>query len=220
MPFATLNGATIEHGILTLVRSGVCTADLVIELPVPPVGAVQITLGADSSLLFAGTVQRGGASRGASILRVIGGAGGLQKVLAAKGYRGVTVKLVLTELLTAAGEKLSALADPSLLAVNLASWARLQEPACVALAALMHVAPGATWRIGSDGTVWVGTEPWPQTQLGDYLVTKDDPQYARQEIAANVPNVYPGELLAGRQVSTVEHRIDPTAPRATIFYES
>lgn len=220
MAFMTLNGGPVDRGVLTLPRSGVWVADLVVELASPPGGSALISLGGDSSMLFAGTVIRAGVSRGAVIVRVLGGGAGLRTVLPARGYRGVTLQLPLTELLTAAGETLSAFSDPAVLGVLLPSWSRFATSAGVALQALLDTVPLAGWRVASDGTVWVGIERWPPTLLDKYVLIKDDPQHARQEIASDLPRIYPGETLLGRRVSSVEHRIEPHGPRATIFYES
>jgi hypothetical protein len=45
------------------------------------------------------------------------------------------------------------------------------------------------------------------------VLTKDDPNHNRQEIAADVPAVFPGQTFAGKRVSGVEHRIAPDRVR-------
>jgi hypothetical protein len=140
-------------------------------------------------------------------------------ILPAKGYHGVTLALPLSEALTAGGERLSEKSDRLVLATYLNAWSRFSSPVGVAVAALMHAVPGASWRVANDGAVWVGNETWLPSRVAKYVVTKDDPHHARVEIAAEVPAIYPGETLNGRKVSCVEHRVEPRQARATVYFE-
>lgn len=219
MAYLSINGAAVLRGTVTLPLIGPWTADLVIDSAAIPDGFVTLALGWDASVKLVGTIYRGGPTRGSATARVVGGAGGLGTILPAKGYKGVTLRLPLSEALSAGGERLSEKSTPLVLATYLASWSRFSSPAGVAVAALMHAVPGASWRVVGDGAVWVGNETWLPSKLGKYVVTRDDPHHARQEIAAEVPAIYPGETLNGRKVSCVEHRVEPRQTRATIYFE-
>jgi len=214
-----VNGLPVLKAAVTLPLVGPWAADLVIDSAQPPSGAVTLTLGWDASINLVGTIYRGGQTRGAATARVVGGAGGLGTVLPAKGYHGVTLQLPLSEALTAGGERLSEKSDRLVLSTYLPAWSRLSAPVGVAVAAMMHVVPDASWRVVPDGSVWVGNEAWLPSKLAKFTVTKDDPHHARLEIAAEVPAVYPGDTLSGRKVSCVEHRIEPRQARATIYFE-
>jgi hypothetical protein len=200
MAYLSIQGAPVLRGTVTLPLIGPWTADLVIDSAAIPDGFVTLALGWDTA-------------------RVVGGAGGLGTILPAKGYHGVTLRLPLSEALAAGGERLSEKSTPLVLATYLASWSRFSSPVGIAVAALMHAVPGASWRVVSDGAVWVGNETWLPSKLGKHVVTKEDPHHARQEIAAEVPAIYPGETLLGRKVSCVEHRVEPRQARATIYFE-
>jgi hypothetical protein len=130
-------------------------------------------------------------------------------------------KLPLSEVLAAAGEALSPKTDSAVLSVGLGSWARLQMSAGSALRALLELAPaGSVWRALADGTIWVGADTWqPSALVSGYVLTKDDPNHNRQEIAADLPAVFPGQTFAGKRVSGVEHRIAPDRLRTTVYYE-
>lgn len=219
MAYLTLQGAPVLRGTVTLPLIGPWTADLVIDSAAIPDGFVTLALGWDATVRLVGTIYRGGPTRGATTARVVGGAGGLGTILPAKGYHGVTLRLPLSEALAAGGERLSEKADTLVLATYLPAWSRFSAPVGIAVAALMHAAPGASWRMAPDGAVWVGNETWLPSRLGKYAVTKDDPHNARLEIAAEVPAIYPGETLNGRKVSCVEHRVEPRQARATIYFE-
>lgn len=217
MAFLALNGAAVVSGLITLPRIGPWTADLVVAAPTLPDGFVTLTMA--GTMTLHGAIYRGGQTRGATTARVVGGAGGLGTLLPPKGYHGVPLSLPLGEALTAAGERLSPTSDTTVLNTYLGAWSRLAMTAGGAIAALMHALPDAAWRVLPDGSVWVGVERWPASSLRDYTVTRDDPHHARQEIAATVPNVWPGETLGGRRVSTVEHRIEARSVRATVYFE-
>lgn len=219
MAYLSLEGRPVLKATVTLPLVGPWAADLVIDSAAIPDGFVTLALGWDASVKLVGTIYRGGPVRGATTARVVGGAGGLGVVLPAKGYHGVTLRLPLSEALAAGGERLSEKSDRGVLSTYLASWSRFSSPAGVAVAALMHSVPGASWRVAPDGAVWVGNETWLPSRVATYVVTRDDPHHARMEIAAEVPAIYPGETLNGRKVSCVEHRVEPRQARATVFFE-
>jgi hypothetical protein len=219
MAFALVNGAAVIDGQITLPRIGAWTADLVLDTGTALVGSAQLVFGVGGSISFNGAVVRGGLARGYAVVRLVGGAGGLRTLLAPKAYGSVALKLPLSELLAAAGEALSATSDAAVLALQLNAWTRMQTTAGGALVALLQAAPTASWRFLPDGTLWVGNETWPTSQLAGYLVTKDDPNHKRQELAVDVPAVFPGQVLNGQQVSGVEHRIRSGRFRTVVYYE-
>src|SRR4051812_47091673 len=126
MAYCVLGGAAVVEATITLPRVGAWTADLVVEGTTSPSGKVVLAFGLDNSISLVGTVVRAGLSRGAVVARVVGGAGGLDAVLAAKAYGGCSLQLPLSEVLAAAGEALSPKTDSAVLSVGLGSWARLQ----------------------------------------------------------------------------------------------
>jgi hypothetical protein len=219
LAYLSCNGLAVLKGTLTLPLVGPWAADLVIDSATIPDGFVTLALGWDASVKLVGTITRGGPVRGATTARVVGGAGGLGTVLPAKGYHGVTLRLPLSEALSAGGERLSEKSDRIVLSTYLQAWSRFASPVGIAVAALMHAVPGASWRMVNDGSVWVGNETWLPSRVAKYVVTKEDPHHARQEIAAEVPAIYPGETLNGRRVSCVEHRVEPRQARATVWFD-
>lgn len=222
MAYLLVNGVAAIDATLTLPRVGPWTADVVVDTTALSGSSVKMQLGGDGSMAFVGTLYRSGTARGAAVARIVGGAGGFGKTLPAKSYGLTVLKLPLSELLTAAGETLAATSDATVLATQLRSWARFQTSAGSAMAALVHgVSTTASWRVLPNGTVWVGAEYWPASALlpPQYALTKDDPNHNRQEIAADVPAVYPGQTFAGRKVSVVEHRVRADRIRTLVYFE-
>ena len=67
---------------------------------------------------------------------------------------------------------------------------------------------GSSWRVLADGTVWVGTEAWPDSGLleqTDYVETNEWPGENRIELGVETLKLLPGTTLGDRKVSFVEH---------------
>lgn len=215
--YVTANGYAVISGEIALPRSGVWTADLVVDHATAAdlSGRVTIALGA---LSFQGTAFRVGVTLETVMLRVVGGAGGMATVLPAKQYQGVPIRIPVTDALSGAGELLAPDADPGVLGQFLKGWVRMKQQASTALAALLASA-GATWRVRANGSVWVGSELWPVTQLGNYDLVRQDQHLGLFEIAADLPSIYPGESFLGQQVSYVEHNVTASRLRTQIWFE-
>ncbi len=218
MPFATVAGLPVVAGKLCLPRAGNWHGDFALDAASAPTGKVQVAL-AEGELVFEGTVLRGGAPYQTALVRVVGGAGGLTQDAAAKFYQGVTLQNVLEDVLGDADEVLSGTVSADVLATQLPAWATIQQPTGEVLSSLALV-PGVPWRMLPDGSIWLGAESWPAAagQAGWQLL-QDAPELGRQILAADVPNLLPGQTFGGRQVSYVEHRIEAGKLRAHVYYE-
>jgi hypothetical protein len=148
MAYCTVNGATVLGGTINLPKVGVWTAD--VELPAPAgvktlSGRATLQLG--PAITLVGSYARTGLDgRGRLRARLSGGAGGLGKTLAPRSYLGVPMRIPLQDILTDAGETLSATADAAALAFQMPAWSRMSSVAGVSLAALV-TAVGASWRM-------------------------------------------------------------------------
>jgi hypothetical protein len=153
-------------------------------------------------------------------------------VVPCSSFGAVPLQIPLMDVLRAAGETLSPLAEPNVLAWPLRAWSRMQVPASAEIGALVALVPNATWRVLLDGTVWVGFETWPTFKLSDDdAQTHSEPEKNRLTIApANdtAPSVLPGMALSysppgfGQQiknVSYVRHDIRPTQIRTLVLFE-
>jgi hypothetical protein len=218
--FATLADLSVLRGSLVLPRRGAWHATLALDATAPPAGAVTLTTD-DGAVRYQGSIIPGRAREvfGRVEVLVVGGAGGLGAQLAPKSYRNVSARSVLVDLLTAAGETLSGASDASLLTARFTTWTRLAGPAGTALGAVCE-AIGGTWRVGLDGAVLLTSA----TAAGSVTKTKglrldDDPAEASALYALDRLDVEPGQLLDGRRVSRLEHKITAGSIRSRVWFD-
>lgn len=220
MSHTTLSGFEVLDGHVSLPRHGVWHADLVLDDTEGQTLPTAVTLQVGDSLSLVGTVVRGGEWQGRRSVRVVGGAGGLSTELTGRWYAGAPFRLPIRDTLEEAGEKLSTTSSDDVLDVTATpGWSRTGGPACDALHRLVGDA-GATWRVLPDGTVWVGTETWPNASpIDDNVITADAPTSGRLSFATERPTLLPGQTLNGRRVSYVELAITSDRIRVEAWIE-
>lgn len=216
MSFCTLNGLRVIRGTLTLPRLGRWHADLVVDSSQPIESAVKLTFG-DGALTFAATVFRGDVFQETFHCRIVAGANGLAKEVAAKYYRGVPLNLALGDLLAEAGETLAGSADQAVLAQLLPKWSRRKASVAEALAELAELGD-ASWRFMPNGSLWLGHEGWLDLDFPHQLL-RSDPADDRIEIASDLPLLRPGVVFRGRRVSAVVHSFGPESVRTEAWLE-
>ena len=214
---AALNGSPITEATITLPRVGVWRADVTTTAAVvPPPGPAVLNLGGQSMV---GAFQRVGLGLDGNLTaRVVGGAGGLAVTVQPKSYRGVPLRIPLTDVLLTGKERLSPTADPAVTGWTLTAWSTPRTSASGALTALLQAVSGATWRVLLDGTIWVGFEAWAPAIVPDAVVTDSEPDQGRLTIASINPAVLPGQTYAGQRVGRVEHRLADKMLRTTLFF--
>ena len=136
----------------------------------PLTGAAKLQLLGET---FSGTIAHApdnqdsalsGNSGGFVMARVVGGAGGMQTAVDPKEWaQGATVSMILTELLTRAGETQALDIDPAILVRTLPQWSYPAGTVETALSALTAYL-GIVWRIRRDGRVWLGKRRQRQRQ--------------------------------------------------------
>lgn len=215
----TMAGARVLEMRIARPRTGAWTADVVLDTDAPPTGRV-VLAAADGSASFAGTVASAEDRFGHVAARVCGGAHGLSTALAPAYYRGATVRLVVADLLRAAGETLAGDSDAGILGAGLAVWTRAAAPAATALAAVLAPS-GAVWRVRPDGALWIGREAWPTVSVaGDVMAT--DPENGALTLGTDaVPfALAPGSVFDGRRVSYVEHELTGDRTQTRVWFEA
>jgi hypothetical protein len=223
MSYATINGLNVIQARLQLPRTGNWVADVIVDTATAaqlgPGTSASLSLGEDE-LTFAGTVLRGAPFVELVCLRLLGGSGGLGRDLTPRFYTGSPVSKVLGDMLTDGGEDLSMSSDPAAIGVNLPFWVTCRQAICSGLTNLATAAGSETvWRVLSDGSVFFGVDTYPLSALTEFDLIDYFPQENIQIIAAELPDVFPGESFNGKNVSTVEHYIDSKSNRATIWYD-
>lgn len=222
--FFTCNGLSATYGTIRVPRIGPWHADLIIDTIDPAeLGSAgsraTIVVGEAQQLNLVGTFMRLGPAQSGVFARIVGGANGLGRTMAPKSYNNPSARVVVGEVVEACGEQLSGTSTSSVLATTLVSWARFQQAGGSALAQLAHVL-SAGWRVLYDGTVWFGTESWPQSALSDYTVIRYDPELARIELGADYPIILPGTTFTDRQVDNVNHTITDGRVRTVVHFVS
>lgn len=200
---ASLNGAAVVAAHVVMPKVGTWLAELELDSDEAPEGRATLALG-DATLV--GTAYRSGVTRGAASVRLVGGAGKLASELPAKSYSSVPLRLPIVDAIASAGETLSSASDASLLARALPRWTRARGRLSETLAALLSDS-GASWRVLSDGSIWVGEETWPALEIEHDLIS-EDPTSGRIEIGSDSFALRPGVMFRSQAISKVEHLLD------------
>ena len=155
----TLNGlpllvATIHEPIL-----GRWSARVEVDTDTAITGTATLSFKAGEVELV-GHVHRGGLYSGRWMGTLLGGTGGLTSTVEPKAYRHCPLGLALTDLLSLTGETLHADSE-DLSGWIVAHWQRMGGDATSVLHRLSDET-GYTWRIGRDGTIWIGTDTFAE----------------------------------------------------------
>jgi hypothetical protein len=217
----TVNGLDVVAARVERPRVGNWTAELAVDVETAQQlavgGAATIVIG---DLQLQGTVLRGGPYAKAVSVRVVGGKNGLSKLVKPRFYRGTPLSQPLNDVLKDAGEALSADAKAAVLQAHLDVWTQLQRSCSAELASLCSAAGvDVVWRVQPDGTVYVGADGFSPTLLQDFELVDSKPLEDHQVLAAENPDVHPGESFDGRKVSDVAHLVDATGSRVQLWFE-
>lgn len=215
-PAGKANGFAVTDGAVVLPRAGAWHADLIIDCTDVLTGKVEIRVG-DSGTLK-GAVSRASIYQGMLRARVVAGADGLRKDATPKHYTTPTVGIVLADLAKGAGEAVSGTAAASVLGVQLEHWTTVAMPTGEAISLLLErAAAGTTWRLLADGTIWAGSETWPDSGIPDTIEVGEVPEDAVVELGLVSPWVLPGTSVGGRKVDLAELAITGGAVKARIW---
>lgn len=188
-----------------------------------PSGRVTLTF---HQLVCNGYILRIGTSEGQTTAIIVGGRGGLWKVIEAKYYANQPqVRLPVNEVLTAGGETLSSESTQSILTQVLPSWPRRQDVAGNLLDALAE-ATGAIWRTLPDGDVYFGNDQpllplqnWQEDV--DWQLLSTEPEWRMQEIAPLTrAGMLPGFRFSLGTISRVHYYDDGENFTARVWYLS
>lgn len=221
MALVDVNGSAVIDGRFWFPRTGAWRAKLRVDSIDPITGPVTISIW-DGRLVLQGFVWRGAEYVETAYLNIVGGAGGLRSPARARAYNLTSLRIVLGDLLTGTGERLSPTADAATLAKQLPAWTTAALSTGLVLArALRSADPTASWRVLPDGTVWVGPETWPDSGLttDDYQILDEDPRQNLAILGVEAPLLLPGTTLVGRRVSRVEHAIEAEGVRSFVWFE-
>lgn len=203
-------GADVLRARIHVPERGTWWAPLALDTATAPSGSV--TLAAAGGLSLKGFVAVAGVFCDVAELQLVGGAGGLGKLVSPASYQNALLRDPLGAILKDAGESLSATTSANVLAVELRGWTVVAQDAAAAIDALCAAASkvlgnSITWRVLSDGTIWLGEESWPSQQLPRGAdVLEVFPGEGRHVIGVETPALLPGVNVAGiGKVLAVDH---------------
>lgn len=206
----TLSGLAVLGGKLTMPARGAWTLECEVDSAKPPEAGAPAVL-SWSGLRFVGTVRTSGAFSGRAKLKVVGGAGGLQKKLQQRAYGGLlSARKIFEDILRDAGETASGKVT---LAGDLDRWIRPEQSGSQSLDELCDEF-GASWRVLADGTIWAGEETWP-AEASVFRKLSEDQARGNIVAAPDKPNLIPGTTILGVKATRLEYTIGP-GPRVQI----
>jgi hypothetical protein len=223
--YVTANGVPAVTADITRPRLGAWHADLRIDAAKADRFEGPIEIIVADSLHLQGTAHRVGVHHESVFVRVVGGAGGLGTMLEPRAWRNVPLSLALSDVLDAAGETLSPTSDAGALQTLLPYWTRPAQLAGAEIGALFQVSGAQSWRVLSDGTIWIGSEGWPRASLA-FQEVEFEPELGRLTFGADVPSLNPGDTFVasgesydGSHVSTVRHLVTANLIRHFAWFE-
>ena len=214
---ASINGNALTDATITIPYQGIWHADVTTSLGTLLVGRVTLVLG---SLTMQGSVFRSGFFGGNFNYRIVGGAGGWQKVVPSKVYNSnssIRLSLVLNDAARAAGENISLDTDRDIGSF----YVRQQAPAARVLNQLT-----ASWYVRSDGVTVIGSRSGNMIASPFDVLGGTDLGIGKVIVATDKPEDFtPGRTFKSLTLSTqtiggVVHRLDSSKLRTEVWCDS
>lgn len=208
--YASLGSTPIVSGVVTVPRSGIWHADIVLQEPADTSGALTLRL-ADAEMSC--TAIRAIDVAGARGVRVVGGAGGWRRHILARHYGlHARVSMVVSDAASEAGERVE-ISDTR----TLRQYTRRAGPAVWTLHALL----GSSWWMGYDGIVRDTTRPSAPITTDWTAIHIDGAAGVCVVATERVSDWTPGRTFYGPTISgtisRVEHRISSGSLRTTVY---
>lgn len=209
MSTATLNGLVVTRCRVTLPAWGAWYAEVEIDRPETLSGAVTLVL---ADLTLRGTILSGGPWQGRARFRIVGGAGGWGRTIAAQAYAndvGMKLAKVLGDAAAACGETLGTV--PALSVGP--GFVRAEGRASLVLEGLVP----AGWYVDEAGVTQVGRRP-ARAYTGAATRLRTDLAAGTVDLAASeLAALLPGAVVDGIEALDVEHTLEAGKLRTTIW---
>ncbi|WP_394845191.1 hypothetical protein LZC95_50215 [Pendulispora brunnea] len=213
MSLLSVNGLRVIEAAITIPLFGAWHADLSVdaEAATPLTGALELVF--DEGPVLRGFARRAAADLGRVGIRVVGGRGGLHKVLDGAHYRSVSARIPASDIVSGAGEELDGASE---LDAEYAHWTRLRGAAGVQLAALAS-AVGKPWRMTLDqGKVLIAAHTWRDAGVKDTDVLARHAAGGSLELGLIVP---PGTTLLGERVTRAMITVSANGLRTRVWVD-
>lgn len=208
------NGLQVLTLRMALPRIGIWTADVEVIGTERLEGLVRIV---DGTLAWSGTAVRSGVFNGRSSARIVGGKAGLRRTVSARSYTGASVRLIATEIISAAEETFDTGSTGEVLGRSVPYWTRPNAEASAGLATLAY-SQDAAWRVQPSGAVWFGIDAYPR-QAFKFLQMSRDEINGTRTIASDRLELRPGVTFNGERVARVVHTVDGSGARTRYWVD-
>jgi hypothetical protein len=208
MTVLTLESFPVLSAIVSMPRNGAWFAELQIAGERQLSG--QVTMSDGSSAFLGSVIPGGGAYAGRTFVRLVGGSGGLGKVLNPRHYRSAGVGKILGDICSDADESKSPLIDPRLSQQRVSFWTRNAGTGGSAVANLAESLK-TVWRILPTGQVWIGDPELALAAPAEFPVLNRDPFDNTYTIAIDDLSLWVGMSQNAGIIRRIEYAIDSTA---------
>lgn len=209
---ASLADRRVTSARVTLPAWGRWYADATVDGEFDLTGRVTLKV---ADLTLSGTILSGGKDKGRSFFRVVAGAGGWGKNIAAESYdddAGVKLSTIIGDAARAAGETIDASTLPSSARIG-PRYARKAGPASSVLE--LHAPRG--WYVDEQGTTRIGARPAStlivKATHGPVNLARGTVELASDSIAT----ILPGLVVDGLEAVDVVHELTESKLRSTIW---
>lgn len=193
----TANGYRVVSGTISVPVSGVWFADLSVDTEAEDDLLEGIDLTLDEGPTLKGTARRAKHFLGRVGVRMVGGKGGLSKILDGGHYKGVTARIPAQDIADGAGEEL----DPaSALDVEFPHWTRVRNVAGIQIADLAR-SLDLPWRVTLDGKLVMKAIDWKDSKVQPLEIMDRNPIEGTITLGRFVE---PGTTILGEKVTRVE----------------
>ncbi len=149
---------------------------------------------------------------------VTGGSAKLTLEVGPKHYVNTSVQIMLGDILSETGDVASPTIEPSLLSKTLPRWSRPQGSCGAAIRQLADDLQAA-FRVLRDGTVWLGTETWPELPNEPCVIPFEDHTHGRMLAAPDRAFLVPGWTYQQRRISLVVTQLTGSSLRQVVAFE-
>lgn len=206
MTIPTANDHRILRATITERSHGNWTAELATDSDDNTALSGAVTLTVDDQA-WTGHMVRSAIDGGQVLSMVAGGTGGWKTTLGARSYVAPSMRTVLQDIATAAGEALSSTIASAVLGTQVPHWTRSEGTTAEALEAVAaKLGPTYRARVLRDGTLWIGEDTWAAFDL-DAIELENNGAHRYRVFGPEQLDLKPGVTLNGERVAQVEHRV-------------
>ena len=195
----TLGSVGLVSAHITHAATGTWLANVEVNTEQPLTGSQTLRL---PGLDLVGYVVDGGVSVLRQRLSVVGGRGGLSKIVAGQAFSRTQVRTIVEHLLAQAGEVLASDSDAAVLGIQIPHWTHATGTCGAGLDAITEQV-GTIWWVDPAGRVHVGDHDWGARDVADLVILKEDLRMQRVTVATLQDVIRPGTTWRDHRVGSV-----------------